>query len=91
MGFTCSLKFLTRFQYQTLYKKIGSENELCTILIGNCDRKPNPNPKEVVNWKWVDVVELKKEFNKNPESYAPWFKIGLRKILKNGEKFKKLS
>ena len=91
LGFTCPLKFLTKFQYQASYKDIGSENELCAILIGHYDREVNPNPEEIANWKWVDVSELKEDFKKNPESYAPWFKIGLGKILENEEQFKNLS
>jgi geranylgeranyl diphosphate synthase type I len=87
LGFSCSLKLVDKFQYQARYKDIGSENELCGILIGKYNNeKIKRNFKEVANWKWVKVEELKKDFRKNPDKYAPWFKIGLKRYLKIKEK-----
>ncbi len=84
LGFTCPLKLVDKFQYQAKYKNIGSENEICAILIGryNGKEKTKKNPQEVKDVKWVNVEKLKKDFNENPQKYAPWFKIGLRRYLK---------
>jgi len=90
LGFNSTLKFITKFQYQAKYKDIGSENELCTILVGYYNGKVKPNPKEVADWQWIDVNKLRKDFKKNPENYTLWFKIGLEKVL-NSSLWKKKS
>jgi len=87
LGFSCSLKLVDKFQYQARYKNIGSENELCAILIGKYNgEKIKINRKEVSDWKWVKVEELENDFKKNPNKYAPWFIIGLKRYLKIKEK-----
>lgn len=82
LGFSCKLKFLEKFKYFASFKNIGSENEICAILVGRYSGKVNANPKEVEKWKWVELKKLKKDIKKNPQKYTPWFKIGLKKILK---------
>lgn len=62
---------------------IGSEHEQDILLTGNIDRATpvNADPKEVADWKWITVTELQKNMAENPESYAPWFRIGLPRVL----------
>ncbi len=78
LGFSCRLKFLTKFQYQTKYKDIGAENEVCALLVGKYNGKVKSNPKEVVDWKWIDVKTLKRDLKKNSGEYASWLKIALK-------------
>jgi isopentenyl-diphosphate delta-isomerase len=78
LGITCKLKPLTKFQYQARYKNIGSENEVCALLVGKYNSKIKPNPKEVADWKWIDIKTLKSNFKKKPGEYAPWLKIALK-------------
>jgi len=77
LGFTCQLKSLSKFRYRAVYKNINSENEICVILTGKYDGKIKPNPKEVADWKWIDIKKLKRNITKNPDKYAPWLKISL--------------
>lgn len=80
-GFSCQLKEIDKFQYQAKYKNVGSENEICALLVGKCNpKKIEPNPKEIKGWKWLDLKELKKEIKINPRKYTPWLKIDLKKI-----------
>lgn len=81
LGFSCKLKMLGKFQHQTNYKNIGAENEICALLIGKYtpdNGKIKPNKREVAEWKWIDVKELKKDLKKNPKKYAPWLGIALK-------------
>ncbi len=88
-GFSCSLKMVDKFQYQAPYKDVGSENEMCAILVGEYDGKIKANPKEIADWKWVDIDKLQDDFGKNPGRYVPWLKIGLKRYLKiKGEALK---
>lgn len=87
LGIICQLKFLDKVRYSASFKKIGSENEICAILVGQYSDKVKPNSKEIAAWQWVKLEKLKKDLRENPQKYTPWFKIGLKKILKN-ESFK---
>ena len=82
LGFACPLKMVDKFRYQASYKNIGSENELCALLVGKYNGNIKPNFKEIASWEWVDIDKLKNDFKKSPNNYAPWFKIGLRRYLK---------
>jgi len=79
LGFTCKLKSILKFQYQAKFKNIGSENEICALLIGNYTGDINPNPDEVSDYKWISVEQLKKEIN-SPD-ITPWLKIAFEKYL----------
>ena len=82
LGFSVFLRFVDKFYYHIHYKNIGSENEICGILAGRYSgEKIQANPKEVADWKFVEIDKLKKDFRKNSDKYAPWFKIGLKKYL----------
>jgi len=81
MGIQASLKFVFKFYYQAKYKNIGSENELCSVFTGKYENDLiQPNPEEIEEWKWIKISELKKDIKKNPNIYAPWFKIEMEKI-----------
>lgn len=86
LGFTSSLKLIDKFQYQGRYinagKNLGSENEICALLIGEYAGRIKPDPKEIGGWKWVNLKTFGKDIAKNPQKYTPWLKIGLEKYLK---------
>ena len=89
LGFSCPLRMVDEFQYSAKYKDKGSENELCAVLVGVYNGPPQPDPEEVANWKWVKPDKILRDFNQNPDSYAPWFKIGLKRYLDFKQKKKK--
>lgn len=62
---------------------IGSEHEQDILLTGKIDRNTpvHADPKEVADWKWIAVDTLQKDMTENPSHYAPWFHIGLPKVL----------
>ncbi|MFQ6049663.1 MAG: isopentenyl-diphosphate Delta-isomerase [Candidatus Paceibacterales bacterium] len=83
LGLTLPLELVDKFQYQAPYKNIGSENEVCALLIGRyTEGKIEPNPQEVADWQWLEVEELKKDMMHNPQNYAPWLEIALKRISK---------
>lgn len=90
MGFSCPLKIVGKFQYQAVFGKIGSENEVLTIAVGQYDGEIKADPKEVSAFRWVGLKDLKKEIEQNTADFTPWFKMALNKIFFNG-KIKNLS
>ena len=81
LGFNCPLKYIGKFQYQANYKDIGSENELCAVLLGNYNGEVKINTKEANDFKWIDFEYLKKDVLENPDKYTSWFKIELDKFF----------
>lgn len=77
LDFTCKLKYVDKFYYRAIYKNIGSEEEICAVLVGKYDGKIEPNPEEIADFRWVRLEELKKEIKEKPEIFTPWLKKAL--------------
>jgi len=75
------LKLIDKFEYHARYKNIGSENELCALLVGNINPKSlKPNKREIAEIKFISLTELKTEIKKRPSEYTPWLKIALKRL-----------
>jgi len=80
LGFSCKLEIISKFQYQAHFINVGSENEVCTLLVGNYTGKISSDSNEVSEYKWVYIEQLKKEVNN--ADISPWLKIAFEKYLK---------
>ena len=80
MGFDCKLKKLFCFIYNVKLQNGLIENEYDCVFIGRYEKLPKPNPKEVMNYKWIGIKELKEDITKTPNRYSVWLKIALNKI-----------
>ena len=77
------IDYFFKFYYHCSFKDIGSEKEICYFLKAKTtDDKFILNKKEIENVQWKDVEDVKKDINKNPEIFTPWFKIAFNKITK---------
>jgi isopentenyl-diphosphate delta-isomerase len=85
-GLETPLRFLFKFQYQAPFKTIGSENELCSIFIGQSDEPVEINPQEIAEYRYVGLEELEKDFQVHPHIYTPWFKMEWRRIRQRHKK-----
>ena len=85
LGFTCKLKVVDRFQYSEKYQDIGSENEVCTTMIGEYDGEVHPVLTEVAEYKWISINDLRADMIKNPDIYTIWFKIALDRLIEQGK------
>ncbi|SRX51515.1 isopentenyl-diphosphate Delta-isomerase [Aequorivita sp. CIP111184] len=83
MGFSTDLKETTSFIYKAPFDNGLTEHELDHILIGNFEGTPNINAEEVASWNWMDLEEVKKDIQNNPEIYTAWFKIIFDKFYKH--------
>lgn len=87
MGIVCELKKGPAFVYRAEDPAgRGMEYEHVTTLVGMTPETDllKPDPEEAMDWKWMEVGTLVQDFKKHPDIYAPWFPIGLKKILENG-------
>ncbi len=80
MGFDCRLKKLFCFIYKAELSNGLIEHEYDCVFVGKFDGIPQPNPQEVMNYKWISLKKLKQDIKNNPNRYTVWFKIALNKI-----------
>ncbi len=81
MGFDCDLKNVFHFIYKNKLDNELSEHELDHVFIGYYDQAPEVNIKEVMEWKYMPLNEIKQSMKLNPELYTAWFKIVFAKVL----------
>lgn len=85
MGFSTGLQDTISFIYKAPFENGLTEHEFDHILVGDYNGKPNINPEEVNDWKWVSLGDLKKDMAENPMIYTEWFKIIFEKYYKHLE------
>ncbi len=68
------------FRYHASYQDRGSENEMCTVLIGHLNHTPNYNRNEVSRMKWTSAQELEGELIAKPMDYTPWFRMEFQEL-----------
>lgn len=78
MGFDCMIKEIFVFSYNFSFSNGLTENEVDHVFAGFYDGKIKANPREVDDYKWVRIDEIKKDISKNPKKYAEWFKAALK-------------
>ena len=77
-GFDADFREVGEFIYKKSFPNGLTEYEYDHIFVSEYQgQKINPNPEEICEYKWISKDELKKEIEKNPESYTFW----LKKIL----------
>ncbi len=81
MGFDCPLKEVFQFIYKVRFGNGLFEHELDHVFTGRFDGKPKPDAKEVEDWKWTGLKELRKDMKQNPGKYTYWFKAALPRIV----------
>ena len=82
LGIESPLTFLFKFQYSVPYKNVGSEREMCSVLIGKSNSHISSNKNEIDEWKYMDIEKLDENMSVNPDKYTPWFKLEWERIKK---------
>jgi isopentenyl-diphosphate delta-isomerase len=85
-----SLKDVYSFVYEAPFGKY-SENEFCKLLVGNFDGEMEPNPREILDFRYAGLEELQRDLRGHPEFYTPWFKLAFDGFMKgdSSAKYKK--
>lgn len=66
-----NLKVISPYRY-CFTKDNVMENEICPILVGFTNQKPQPNPQEVEAIKWINWNDWLNEVKSHPQNYSPW-------------------
>jgi len=78
MGIETVLKWVGRFHYIAHFENGLIENEVDHVLIGEvADTTFQVNPKEVHDYRWISLPELKNEIALLPQKFTPWLNQAL--------------
>ena len=88
MGFVTKLYNFCSFIYRIEFSNGLIEYENDHVLLGVFDGNPKPNPKEVDDWKWIDIDILFDEMRTSPQHYTAWFIIIINKYYESLKKWK---
>ncbi|MCA6364998.1 MAG: isopentenyl-diphosphate Delta-isomerase [Bacteroidetes bacterium] len=75
MGMVCELTHQFQFIYRADLDHELTEHELDHVFTGISDTNPQPDPAEVMDWRWVRRDDLLAEMSAEPEKFTAWFKI----------------
>ncbi len=75
LGIAVNTEFAYKFIYRTPLDNNLIEHEYDHVYTGTFDGKPNVNPNEVEDWKFISVEDLRVEVKLNPDKFTFWFKL----------------
>lgn len=68
----CNIRRVSSFLYRTAVGNGLVEHEVDHVMVGEWSGKPEPDPSEVAEWRWVSESALYADLAVNPERYTPW-------------------
>ena len=87
IGVTCGpLDHLFDFSYQSRYKDVGIEKEVCRIFRTGHVRAADVslNAAEVSQFRFSALQDVSAEVTKNAAEFTPWFILALKRYLLRG-------
>lgn len=63
---------LPDFRYSATDASGIVENEVCPVFTAVYDGDFTPNPDEVCDWAWADVVDVEEAVSATPFAFSPW-------------------
>jgi isopentenyl-diphosphate delta-isomerase len=81
MGLDASLEQKTFFIYKAVFENGLIENEYDHIFTGSTNNEPEINKREVENYEWLSLTEIKNRIKSNPEHFTYWFKLAVENFF----------
>ncbi len=79
MNFDCALRPAFGFLYRAELAGQLVEHEYDHVFVGEYAGAPTPDAAEVEDWRWMSLMELRRELRQHPEAYSYWLRIALAK------------
>jgi isopentenyl-diphosphate Delta-isomerase len=83
MGIAASLTHLYHFTYKVDFDNGLTEHELDHVYLGSYNDAPKPDPKEVMEWKYMSTEDIIKDVQEHPDQYTEWFKLSYEIVIVN--------
>jgi isopentenyl-diphosphate Delta-isomerase len=81
MGFNCELREVFDVTYRVQLDNNLFEHEFDHIFVGTFDGDPQPDEREVEDWRWIAVRNLVAEVGVYPHRYSYWLRILIKESL----------
>lgn len=72
LGIRADTKLLFRFEYLASYRAIGTEHEVCAVLVAKSDAAVSANAEELADWRFLTPVEVDRQLRRAPGTFTPW-------------------
>jgi isopentenyl-diphosphate delta-isomerase len=73
MGISVQPEFVDSFHYRASFDNGLIENEIDHVFIARWDGSPDPDPEEVMDWKWCSPEEIEEDLDARPQDFSAWF------------------
>jgi isopentenyl-diphosphate delta-isomerase len=83
LGVAADLAPAFTFTYHARYRDVGSEREVCTVLLGRLTGEVRANPTEIAAWRLVPAPGLEAELAADPDRFTPWFRMELERLRRD--------
>lgn len=80
MGMECELRPVFSFSYLAKFENGLTENEYDHVYFGFSEAMPQPDPKEVANFRYINMEELESSLMEEEEKYTAWLKICFKEL-----------
>lgn len=80
LGFKTPVKKAFDFIYKADFDNGLTENEFDHVFIGYYEGPVEPNPAEVMAYRYMAMPDIEKDLQQNPEKYTAWFKIAFKRV-----------
>lgn len=80
MGFNTNLTEAFSFVYKTAFENGLTEYEFDHVFIGRYDGQAVPDKKEVKDYSYTSMNNIRSGLQTNPHKYTSWFKIAFPKL-----------
>ncbi len=80
MGIDCALDQAGALLYRADVGNGLTEHEYDHVFVGRWEGSPEPDPAEVVEWRWVRPRDLRRWMRARPHRFVPWFPLALREV-----------
>ena len=77
---SCQLEELFVFNYFSQYDGL-SEYEIDHVFLTDYDGEIQVDPDEIMEIRWVDLKQLQKELEEEPQKFSSWFLIAAPRVL----------
>lgn len=84
MGLRLPLTYAFSFLYRAELGDGVCEHELDHVFVGATDRAPEPEPEEVVEWRWASPSAVETELREEPEAFTAWFPLAYGQLRDRG-------
>ncbi len=82
MGMDTKLKEIFSFIYKADLGNGIFEHECDHVFLGRSDENPQPDPGEVMEWKWISIESLTHEIDTHPNDFTIWFQLIFKDVAR---------